>query len=368
LSAIRILFYTDDFKTYQWGLQLERSGCEIVANRKVAIKYLNTVLKHAKTIIAKYFEGERVHVFVFRYLNDSQRLRKSLSLLFRDILTVIVCKVMNIRVIWLMHNVDKETLEHYPFITKIRRSLVRIASQRVLVTDPHLIDYAVKYGISKNKLDWICFGKPVKTVSEKKNAALKNQIRDFKNVLRKTGFKNILVGFCVSEPAQKKAHYTYAGSVAGVCKNREDTCVVLIMVGGYLRGEKHQKAKQRLMDSPYILLIDESFPVEEKHIADEIDFFYRSMTDQSVAYTLYVASNLGKPVITHNLGVLQDIVRKENIGIVIDHKETSMPDLIFDSIHSWNPEHAKGFLAKRSWKTGAERFLDNMYKTGLRPS
>lgn len=367
MAKIRILFYSDDFKTHQWGTELEKAGCEIVPNTKVRVQFLNVVLKHANTLIKKFFDRERVHVFVFRYLNDSKYLRVSLELFIRDLLTIIVCKLTNAKVIWLMHNIDKETNEYFPFICKMRRAIVSMASHRVLVTDPHLIDYAIQYGIKKNRLDWICFGIPERTVPDQRNIELRDQILDFKNTLQRAGIKKPVVGLCVSAKARKKTHYIYADSIVGVCKNRSDTCVILVMIGNFPDGEEYREAKQRVMESPYILYIDESFPVNETFIADQIDFFYRSMTDYSIAYTLYVACELEKPVITHPLGALPVIIGKEGIGFVIQGNEVDIPALIVRFLASWDPQGGRNFLTKRSWETGAQRLLDNIQKTGIKP-
>lgn len=366
MSEIRIQFYFDDFKTENWGRELEKLGCEVVKNPSKKLKYFSNIFWHARILLKQFFRKKKVHVFVFRYLNDSIYLRVSLEYLIRDLITVIVCKALNIKIIWFLHNIDRETKVRYPLISRMRRTLVSYASDRVLVTDPHLIEFALSNGIDEKKLDWICFGVPDKSIPDEQNLSLRSNIEKFKHCFYQKGFKKVVVGLCVSEPAKKKAHYLYADSIVGPCNEPEDICVILVMIGHYPEGVKYQDAKQRVKKSPYILYIEESFYVNELYIADHIDFFYRSLSDQSVAYTLYVACDLNKPVITHNIGALPQIVERENIGFVIRDKTHELSDIVI-SLAAWNSEGNKNFLKERTWKIAAERMLGNIKKAGVQP-
>jgi len=368
MSKIRILFYSDDFKTAQWGSELEKNGCEVIPNATDQLKYFNNyfsnIFRHTRTIVKQFFKGERVNVFVFRYLNDSKYLRVALEYLIRDVLNIILCKLTNVKIIWIMHNVDRETIVHFPLITKIRRWLVRLVSKRILVTDPHLIDAALEHGVKKSRLDWLSFGRPSKMEVDDRNIQLSKQIQDFKNLLCKDGIQDVALGLCVSNKAKKKVHYLYADSIVGRSQERDDACVGLVMIGDYPEGDKFQMAKERVIDSPYILYIDDSFQVNESFISDKVDFIYRSMTDYSIAYTLYVACDVKKPVFSHDFGVLPRILKEENIGYTLNGKKDH-PSTILSSLESWNSNGYERFLAQRNWKSGAEKLLINMYKSGI---
>lgn len=263
-----------------------------------------------------------------------------------------------------MHNVDRETIVHFPFITKMRRGLVRLVTSRVLVTDPHLINPALVHGVKKSRLDWLCFGKPSKIELDDRNIKLNKQILDFKNSLYKDGIRYVALGLCVSNKAKKKVHYLYADSIVGKCEERNDACVALVMIGEYPAGDNFQEAKQRVIDSPYILYIDDPFQVNESFIADHVDFIYRSMTDYSIAYTLYIACDVKKPVFVHDFGVLPRIIEEENIGFTLNGNR-HQPSAIVSFLASWNSDGCERFLAQRNWNKGAERLLDNMYKSGI---
>lgn len=362
MSKVRILFYSDDFKTESWQKELNKLDCEVVSNSADRLKYFHNILYHARVLIDQFFNKKKIDVFVFRYLNDNQHLRVSLEYLFRDLITVVLCTLMGTKMIWLLHNIDKETKVRHPLISKLRRKIVGFGCNRILVTDPHLIEFALEYGIEKDKLDWICFGEPEKKKPDKRNQVLKEKIKSFKeNLSKEIGIKNIIVGLCVSEPAKKKSHYLFADSVAGRLEDAQDSCLVLVMIGSFPNGVIYDEAKEKVNLSPYVLHIDEAFLVNEHYISDEIDFFYRSMTDHSVAYTLYVACSLGKPTVTHNTGALPVIIQRENIGFVLEDNYLKSSDM-FNAIKGWNSEGNLQFLTKRSWQIGAERLMENISK------
>lgn len=364
MSKTRLLFYSDDFKTENWSRELEKLGCEVVRNSTKRFKYFHNTLFHARVILNHFVQGKKIDVFVFRYLNDSQHLRVSLEYLARDFINVILCKLLRVKLIWLMHNIDKETIVRFPLISKIRRKIVSGGCDRILATDPHLIEFAVEYGIDREKLDWICFGPPEKLIPDKQNQLLKKKIENFKKSFYKKGIKNVTVGLCVSEPAKKKAHYLYADSITGAFKNDETTCVILVMIGKFPEGKEYEAAKEKVKRSPYILHIDESISVDEHYISEHIDFFYRSLTDHSIAYTVYVACDVGKPLITHNIGSLPVIIQRENIGFVLNGKTVEESNIIHD-IKNWKPDGNLKFLEKRTWQNGAERLMNNIHKAGV---
>lgn len=362
MSKKRILFYSDDFKTQNWKKELEKFNCDIIENSTHRLNYFQNILYHARVFFGHFLENKKIDVFVFRYLNDSHHLRVSVEYLLRDLLTIVLCKILGTKIIWLLHNIDRETKVHYPLINNIRRKIVNKSADRVLVTDPHLMKFALNYGIKQEKLDWICFGEPKKEKPTELNKELKKKIQKFKNnLIKEKGMKNLIVGLCVSEPAKKKTHYLFADSMVGPLKDDPECCLVLVMIGNFPEGKEYNVAKESVEKSPYILYIEDSFSVNEHFIADEIDFFYRSMSDYSVAYTLYVACALGKPTITHRFGALPTIIKRENIGFIIDDKSLININLL-NSIKNWTPEGNSNFLIQRSWNIGAKRLLYNVNK------
>lgn len=351
MDKIRIMFTSDDFKTRQWGAELMKHNCQIIPAEEVN-RYLIEVL------LSSFFKGQKIHVFIFRYLNDKKVLRKSIKLFLRDLVIIILCKVLKIRIIWLLHNIDRETKQYYPFLSRLRRKYVARAAGKILVTDPNFIQLAIQEGIDKKKIDWTCFGITQRGEPDQRNIALREQIISFRQSVLNMGYKNIALGLCVSQGAKKKVHYLFADLITGRSKKRKDSCVILVMIGNYPEGIEFETARKKAIDSPFIFLLDEPFPVNEEFIADHVDFFYRSMTDLSMAYSVYVACQFKKPVITHDIGALPMVVKKENIGYVIGKEEKDIPGFILHSLESWHPLGTEKFLAKRNWQTGSDKLID----------
>jgi hypothetical protein len=351
LEKTRILFSVDDFKSARWADELIQYNTEVIPSGDHTYSEILAILKG-------FVNRERVHLFVFRYLNDHRSYRRSLKYLIRDALIIVISNLVGTRILWLMHNVDRETVCHHPRLNRLRRMMIQKSAERILVTDPHLLSVAEDFGVSRKKLGWTCFGPPTPREVDLANKKLKKKISAFKAYLQSQGFASVYLGLCVSEPAKKKNHFLKAHTVVGKTDENRECCVGLVMVGKFPDGPEFEIAKKEVIASPFILYIEEPLPVNEAYIQDEIDFFYRSMTDQSVAYTLYVACKLEKPVFTHNTGALPVIVEKEGIGWVI-RQEKDVPGFISRSLQNWNSLGSKKFLSKRNWHTGAI----NIYET-----
>lgn len=353
MGTKRILFSIEDFKTVLWGQELAKNNCEIVSNGE---RFYSRIV----IILSGFFQKKRIHIFVFRYLNDNESLYESVLFFLRDFVTILSCKILGTKILWLIHNIDQETHQNYPKLSWVRRKMVGLASVRIFVTDPHLVEVAERYGFKKHKLDWTCFGTLQRGKPGQKNIEFREKIARFRESVSQLGNSKIIIGLCVSEPAQKKNHYLRADSIVGKCKLIRDCCVSLVIVGKYPDGIEFEMAKKRAQESPYIMLIEESFSVDEEFIADYFDFFYRGLTDQSIAFTLYVAAEVRKPMVVHDTGALPLIVERERLGCVIDDRESEIQDKILSQIQSWNPEYAQEFLEKRNWQVGAMKLLSGI--------
>lgn len=346
----RILFFLNDFKTHQWGKELKKYNYEVVSTG-------NRFFSHLGILTSGFFKKKPIEAFIFRYLYDSVSLYESSLYLIRDILIVLLCKLLRVKIFWILHNIDRETQQYYPVLIRLRRKIISAASNRIFVTDTHLIEVARNHGFKQKKIDWLCFGKPERQMPDQKNISLNKQISAFREFLREDVNSNICLGLCVSEPAKKKTHYLNADSIVGKSTKTDRTCVGLIMIGNYPEGAEFERAKRRALESPYILLIEDTFSVNESLIAENIDFFYRSLSDQSVAYTLYVAADVKKPVFTHQKGALPLLIEKESLGFTIHNNETDIPGFINKSVSLWKPDGAEHFLESRTWEIGAARFI-----------
>lgn len=348
-----IYFLNTDFKYKAWALSLKQLGFSVEANNK---SYPYNILY----VIGLYVKRVRVDSIVFRYLNDRTTLLRTLLNLLTDIIVVLVSKMKNVKIFWIAHNVDRESKIRYGKISSIRRYLINKYSDKIFVTDPLLIKYTYKHGIATNKLDWISFGVPDNSkpkVINKKNEELVAIVRNYKASLHNSLLnKKVFLGICVTSPMAKFYHFLFANKL--VQQNSSNNYqLALVLIGRFPEGDKFDEAKQKVKENEFILHIDENFPVHEKLLENEIDFFYRTVNDISVSYSVYVAASLGKPILTDNYGFLSEMVTAYNLGMVIPIDENKKVDLIANFILTWDSSYSEEFLKNHSWKIGAERII-----------
>lgn len=346
----RILFFVNDFKTDLWGAELKKFNYEVVERDK-------RFFSHIKILLLGHIKNNRIHAFIFRYLNDHKSLYESTLYFVRDLLIICICKLLSIKILWILHNIDRETKEHHPLLISLRRSFVQFASGKVLVTDPNLVEVAHKHGIKDEKISWLCFGKPLVKQADQKNVQLEKQIAAFKRKLKSNGVSKVYLGLCVSQPAHKKLHYLYADTIVGMTHDSQKSMVGLVFIGTFPEGPKFDDAKERIQKSPHILFLEDSFEVIEPYISAQIDFFYRSLSDQSVPYTLYIAANESKPMVTHDVGAQPLLIKREGLGLILDNMEKEIPRKIKDHVDSWSDEGSEQFLKERSWKIAATQLI-----------
>jgi hypothetical protein len=81
-----------------------------------------------------------------------------------------------------------------------------------------------------------------------------------------------------------------AGTIVGKSSKFPHTVVGLVFIGDFSVGLKFDIAKKKIQESPNILFIDDFFEVNELYISDQIDFYYRCLSDMSVPYTAYITA------------------------------------------------------------------------------
>src|SRR5699024_8510188 len=108
-----------------------------------------------------------------------------------------------VKIIWFLHNVDKESNENYPKISKFSRKLIGQNSRSIFVMDSLLVPIAEKlYPKWSNKIDYITFGKRSVKQYNESNVKL---ISILKN-LKKNKNKNELILFCPTSGGEKYSH------------------------------------------------------------------------------------------------------------------------------------------------------------------
>ena len=351
--ARRFLFAHEDFKSAGWSDELRQLGAE-------GMSLGDGYGRRLRCLLPGFWRRRCADVYVFRYLNDWPSLPRSIALLGRDAFTLFVCWVTGVRVLWIMHNVDRETRAWHPGISRLRRAMVARFARRVLVADPWLQEAALARGIPRERLGWICFGAPQWPGVDARNEALARQIRDFRTRLTQRA-RRVVLGLAVSDDARKKTHYLNAPDTVGALE--DGTVVAMLLIGRYPQGEEFERARTRAHENEYLQVLDETIAVNERFLAPLFDFFYRSMNDLSVPFTAYVASSLEKPLITRAQGALGRIVEREQLGGVL-REQDPVPPQIVAIVDQFRADGCQRFLDRRSWKRGAQVLVDAAYSDG----
>lgn len=353
MGVKRILFPNDDFKYKMWAEELTQFGFSPKANKKLYPNYLFLLLGFL-------LSGKRVYAVVFRYLNDRQSFIKTFANAASEFLIIRLCKIFKIRIFWIMHNVDKESIVKFPSLNSRRRSLVMRNADKVFVLDHLLIDYAVKQGVSREHLDSISFGLRPKTHYSLSNNDIISSSAEFKQKLSKSAIKKVCLGICVSSAMSKFKHFLLINDFVNRANDSGEVRFGIILIGKFPQGDDFSTAEAQVRANPNILHINKNEIINLDCLAHEIDFFYRSVDDLSISYSVYDAAKYRKPIFTHTYGLLPELVTYYRLGFVIPDGKGGLNDWLMTSIDSWDSVSAENFLTERTWIKGAEKLVNSV--------
>jgi len=348
-----IIFPSQDFKYREWSKALKEFGIETYADSKPFIFA-------PFTLIALILSGKNISAYVFRYLNDKRSFVKSFLKAICDILVSVICKFAKIKIYWILHNVDRETIVHHPKITRLRRYLLKRVSTKIWVMDRRLLDHASSQGLDNKKLDWLCFGSPTFKKPNAETLTLREKIISFsESIKQKYNCSNVYVGLCVSSPLAKFTHFLHAPSFVDTASS-DDSVVCLVIYGKIPNYSKFSHLPEAYVTSGKILHINHNYQIDETVLSDNIDFIYRSVNDLSVSYSVYVATAMGKPIITHDNGFIQEMVSAYNLGLVISNKKSNVGVSVPIFLDQWDNSNAKKFIETYTWELAAWRISNSL--------
>lgn len=290
---------------------------------------------------------------ILRYLNDSNSFIKSFIRFMTNLITVILIKLLGIRLIWICHNVDKESKEYYPLLVRIRREIVTKFADKILVTDKFLIKHAARIlNVDDSKVDYITFGRPDSNDNLDSEDDIHQEIIRF---VQNDKQKDTLIGFSIGNPNVKVLQPFYTDEI--IKKAAASGINIKIILGGPL-GEfikKHDvNAYKNLLSNPNVLFLDGKIKLNESYISNYIDFYWRVYDDFSVPFTVYNAAYLKKPILTMNKGFLKEMVMEYNLGYVLDNDMSNVLQAMNDLKHD-RTEAFDDFIKTHNWRYGAEK-------------
>lgn len=288
---------------------------------------------------------------IVRYLNDHPILIRSLLLALNIIFVIFICRIFKIKVFWFLHNVDSETTVNFPAVTYFLRKLVGDSSSVIFVTDPLLV--AVAKGIYPqwmDKIDFITFG----VRKDKQKISTDVELMEILSDLQKHRLQGGKVLFCPTAAGDKYSHIASSKKLCDMARKNGVNYKVL-MVGDLARYlESDSVLKQDLVGHEDIILLNRYVEYDADVVSGFIDAYWRSLSDQSVSYTLYEAASVNKPVLTLKKGFIGYAIDVYRLGAALDMSMKNFNEC-HRAISSWDAASALSFLGEHSWEVAARQ-------------
>lgn len=235
-------------------------------------------------------------VVVIRYQNSQKNL---LSDLKHTVLLSGLCLLRNlfkVRIVWVMHNIDKETRDTYPALTKFRRAVLRHSAERIFVTDRLFKQWFFQ---SDEKVDFVSFG-------EKRGGAITQECIDDISALKS---RVDFVVLCIGASGPKYLHFERLHILEQIAEQAGKTL-------GFVVSDDDVQCRSEF------LVVDQP-NLDEARLAHVIDFVYRINDDVSMPYTVYSACTAGIPIVTSQQYFTHRIVDAYGIGFSEDQFASS---------------------------------------------
>lgn len=346
----RLLFQKWDEKSRMWSGELQKLGVDADGVRGSAIRAPWVLLKSA-------LKGRRYDAYVFRYLSDYPGFLRTVSRTVSEFLVVVLSRILGVRILWILHNVDRESNENWPAIARLRRALISSSCHMAFVTDPLLLSAAIE---RYPKTTWAVatFGTEVTRSSDP--AIVERVVRAarlLRQELRDSGARDTSIGLCFTSMSPKCLHLRLFRRLLETGRHQSFR-IGVVFVGDFSVAEEWRRIGNEIEQEPNAHVIDCTGCLQESDVEEEFGFFYRSLDDLSVPYSLYRAASVGKPVITHDAGFCARIASEYKVGAII---EDISSEGIAQFLSDWSSDRWSTFLKERSWSNGAKALADAVF-------
>lgn len=352
-----LLIIGDDYKASQWAHHCAVMGCRVkpVASVEDALSEVVGALRRGRTCPA----------VMFRYLNDSPLLRRAVWKVAADLLLVGIVRSRGGKVYWLCHNVDRETREHFPRLTAIRRAVIGRASSVIFVTDPLLVEPARSILPKRysHKLRWLCFGSfeswgERESFGSMTEPVVREAVERFSRQMRqeaKSAGAACLIGLCLGRAGDKYLHFDYAVDLLRAARGtRYHVALIVALDASRATNSRQLAAIRALRREPNALVFERSIGFHESEMAGWYDFIWRGVADWSTPITVYGAAAVGKPILALNTGFLAKLVDHYRLGITVTPDWAEL-ETALDALSVWRGGDSGQFLQERGWDIGAEQ-------------
>lgn len=292
-----------------------------------------------------YINRSRPDFFVFRYLNDYQSLTRTICRSLSELAVVLFCRMFSIKIFWICHNVDKESVSFFPKITKLRRALLSKVSKKIFVTSELLIKDASQTLRNKH-IDNISFG-----LIEKKENKVSYQ-NNFSSFNPDADLRILILG----APVAKSKHFDLITDLIERCRCL-DISISVFIAGEFDKSERSNNLKLKYSDFPEIDLVETYVGLTKSCIMDNFNYYFRVYDDLSVPYTLYESCSYYIPTISLDGCFTARLISHYGIGYVLDKDMTNV-EILLDDIVSVEKYHR--FLKENNWRSLSSKIKESL--------
>lgn len=310
-----VFIQKQDWKFDNWNSE-DYKDIELVSSRRSVI--------FDPIILFNLVIRKKLNAYVVRYLNDYESLSKTILRSVSELISILICKAFRIKVIWLCHNIDKETFCYHPRILRIRRKLILWSIHNVFVTDRLLINPAAKIlNIPKTKIGFVTFGRPNFTDCISNNEVrVEQSIINFKNKCVEDGVTP-RVCLCLGTPnAKKMLHFKLLEKLYDSSTVLEER--IFFIVGGNFRVSEYTRNLFESYKNLEGVFFKDYVSFSRRFLEKNVDFYFRVYDDLSIPFSIYEAVALEKPVLTERFTFLSEHLERNRIGYGTDYSMRSL--------------------------------------------
>jgi hypothetical protein len=351
----RILIQSADVKSKLWSEAANRMGIGSLDSvkgspMKLLPKYLISLLK-----------ANRYDAICFRYLNDYPSFLRTTVRALVELVTILVARSFGTKIIWICHNVDKDSETYYPLINRLRRKWLVYFAKNVFVTDKLLIKHARRFlSIDEKKIKSTCFGEICCSGFSSETEACISQISNWV-AEKRVKMDEIKIGLWIGSSKDKVIEGLNDISML-MCglferEGEQDNIAIVIVGEGWKLFKRYNYDLAVVMESlGSVFIVDEQLNLPTSLWSKYFDFVVKSLDDYSVSFTHYNAISNRLPIVTFNKGFGSEFVHGYNVGVLLDSYDIQSEELKFRIANgSFNFE---SFLRLNSWDSGASSLFD----------
>lgn len=353
MQSKMILIVSKDAKTELWSASAIKMKLGNLVQLKGSPIYLPLMIVYHRLIIGRF------HAVCFRYLNDYPSIMKTIIRTISEIIAVYLCRIFRVKVLWICHNVDRESAEFYPRLTLFRRKLLLRHADVVFFTAEELKKLGTKMlPYLPRKASVVSFGGPpiITSVDRKNCNDFKFRVNDW---LKRQKNADRMIGLWIGDVSPKKV----AGleSIVSICTSETRMCggVSMILIGRNFNSLAREQPEivQKIKNAENIFLDDSGFDFHPDCWPEFVDFVIKPFYDLSIPLTVSYSVYARLPFLAFSNTFLGDFVEKSNIGVAVPTNVSGLEIVERLNDSSFDFEEFEGLV---NWDLGAESLFESI--------